>query len=469
MASRTIKAPKLRQDRTMAQVPSVGSTRLASARSASLPPDGLLCNYSLHLCHGQRLPNYDYCIRHIMEDKTAPYKQCCYQLDLFPSVKCPRAAPRSARGEGYCGEHSRAVVAARSKLGRKRGSDPATVLLDSLSHYKRPKSAPPEVEAGPSAAPPPAVPEAVTSDSPPQLTVRPPATPATPAPPLDPFKMNLSELTSLGHKVLQYQSEEEDDQDVRIDSTWPGDGDSDAESINSDGEDPLKHAGVYTGEEVMRTMRDKLIRLQKLYIEQFHRLQYHMKEHRRTYLHQIKEEKEAGIMSISNQPKEAPGELNKFNQLRALAHYHAPAGREALLAYKLREKRAAASGGGYRPPQLPGCQHNLTSTTKCGESAVPMAKFCLKHIMDEPSQVLFRPCGAVTNADGPCETPVAGLFPHSTCVYHTPILPLSKQEPVKVEKPEPGNEEGKVKVENIVEDYKGINAADVKQEDVKTE
>ena len=36
---------------------------LGSARAASLPPDGLLCNYTTHLCHGQRLQGYEFCIR----------------------------------------------------------------------------------------------------------------------------------------------------------------------------------------------------------------------------------------------------------------------------------------------------------------------------------------------------------------------------------------------------------------------
>ena len=45
----------------------------------------------------------------------------------------------------------------------------------------------------------------------------------------------------------------------------------------------FRHAGAYTAEEVIRVMRDKLIRLQKLYIDQFQRLQYLLKEEKRTY------------------------------------------------------------------------------------------------------------------------------------------------------------------------------------------
>jgi hypothetical protein len=53
-----------------------------------------------------------------------------------------------------------------------------------------------------------------------------------------------------------------------------------------------RYAGVYTAEEVALIMRDKLIRLQSLYIDQFKRLQHIMKEKRRKYLHTHKQEKE---------------------------------------------------------------------------------------------------------------------------------------------------------------------------------
>ena len=52
-----------------------------------------------------------------------------------------------------------------------------------------------------------------------------------------------------------------------------------------------RHAGVYTAEEVALIMRDKLIRLQSLYIDQFKRLQHVMRERRRKYLHTRKHER----------------------------------------------------------------------------------------------------------------------------------------------------------------------------------
>jgi len=341
---------------------------LATARATSLPPDGLLCNYSPHLCHGQRLQGYEFCIRHILEDKSAPYKPCAYTVDVGASQGCPRAAPRTSRGEGFCREHSRAVVSARSRMGKKRTGGSNQALQESLGHYKKGK-----VGEGPGEA-------------------------------------------RLGQIVLACEKgEESEDEGVRVDDTWAGDGESEGESVDSEGEESLKHAGVFTGEEVMRTMRDKLIRLQKLYIEQFGRLGHQLREGRRKYLAQVREEREAGIMNISSQPKDSA----QYNKLKALTHYHAPAGREALLAGRLREKRAEASGGkGNTVPPSP-CQHHLTSTTKCGEGVVPMSRYCPKHILEQQGQVLFRQCGAITDKDdGPCEVPVPAIFSHSSCVFH---------------------------------------------------
>lgn len=54
----------------------------------------------------------------------------------------------------------------------------------------------------------------------------------------------------------------------------------------------LRHAGIFTAEEVIYIAREKLIRLQSLYLDQFRRLQYTLREKRRKYLHALKKEKE---------------------------------------------------------------------------------------------------------------------------------------------------------------------------------
>lgn len=54
-----------------------------------------------------------------------------------------------------------------------------------------------------------------------------------------------------------------------------------------------RYAEVLTAEEATRITRDKLIRLQSLYIEQFKWLQHVLKEGRRKYLKRKAEEKES--------------------------------------------------------------------------------------------------------------------------------------------------------------------------------
>merc|ERR1719367_338626 len=96
-------------------------------------------------------------------------------------------------------------------------------------------------------------------------------------------------------------------------------------------------------------MRDKLIRLQKLYIDQFQRLQYLLREERRRYCHLQRKEKEDQLMSIQAQPKDSPEEVAAYDAVRALNHYNKPQGAEAVLHSMLMEKRhraavAAAAG-----------------------------------------------------------------------------------------------------------------------------
>ena len=281
--------------------------------------------------------------------------------------------------QGYCREHSRAVVQSQEtararRIVRKRGGGAVAALQDSLEQYK---------------------------------------------------KGRLEADTRLGQVVLagdRTQPEPEEEELVRVADTWAGDdGDSDCESVDSEAEESLKHAGVFTGEEVMRTMRDKLIRLQKLYIEQFGRLGHLLRESRRLYLAQVREEREAGLVSMSAQQAASPGDQLAAAKLKALTHYHSPAGREALLAARLREKRAAASGGGGAGGRGSGgvasvssaapCQHHLTSTTKCGEGVVPMTKFCPRHILEQQGQVQCYSASilSITSANRPLSP--AGAVP----------------------------------------------------------
>lgn len=191
-------------------------------------------------------------------------------------------------------------------------------------------------------------------------------------------------------------------------------------------------------------MRDKLIRLQKLYIDQFQRLRYLLKEEGRKYKHALLAEKDLELASIHRQMKTSLEDMIAYDKIKALNHYQKPQGLEAELHHNFLERRmklneqsgnAAASGSAptpstssqFKPTLLQKCQFHITSTTKCGDVVIPLSKFCIKHILEDPTQILFRSCNFVVNAsatedmtkEGPCETPIADVLEGATCLYHT--------------------------------------------------
>ena len=169
-------------------------------------------------------------------------------------------------------------------------------------------------------------------------------------------------------------------------------------------------------------MRDKLIRLQKLYIDQFQRLHYLLREERRRYRIGLRREKEEQLLSIHTQPKDTPDEQAAYDKLKSLMHYNKPQGLEAVMHAQLMEKRIRASeGSSFKPTAASKCTFNLTTSTKCGDICVPMSKYCFKHILEDPNQILYRACEFVTEADGPCETPIPDVLDGSTCLYHTQV------------------------------------------------
>ena len=61
----------------------------------------LLCNYSQYLCRREKVNSHDYCSRHILEEKSAPYKPCNFQYArIHPHRKCPRPALKTDRKDG---------------------------------------------------------------------------------------------------------------------------------------------------------------------------------------------------------------------------------------------------------------------------------------------------------------------------------------------------------------------------------
>ena len=61
----------------------------------SSPIDGkLLCSYSEKLCKQRRLNGYAFCIRHVLEDRQAPFKQCQF-VAKYNGHQCTNPIPLS--------------------------------------------------------------------------------------------------------------------------------------------------------------------------------------------------------------------------------------------------------------------------------------------------------------------------------------------------------------------------------------
>ncbi|XP_061166998.1 KAT8 regulatory NSL complex subunit 2-like isoform X2 [Saccostrea echinata] len=353
-------------------------------RKPRSPPEGQFCLYSHRTCTHNKLPGYDFCSKHILEDKNAPFKQCEFN-SAKNGKRCGSAATKSDKKgvHRYCMEHARKAIILRQKAHHKRRPvETADSLLEDLDHYK--------LVTGPDGV-------------------------------LEHQRQH-STGDNIANKALDYASSSDSDlESPLVDQAWRGDGDSDAESIDSDQEDLLKHAGIYTAEEVALIMRDKLIRLQSLYIDQFKRLQHVMKEKRRKYLQTNKQEREA-LGSIKYY-KNKVHSRDKYSQLKVLKRYHKRQGKEALLHRQSKQRRIAVSEGyHYRPPAYPRCIFINENSVKCSERAIPLSKYCKKHIGEDQYQVLFRACQF---GGGACGKQVFSLDECCTCPTH---LPLKNQE-----------------------------------------
>uniref|UniRef100_A0A182T7U0 KAT8 regulatory NSL complex subunit 2 n=1 Tax=Anopheles maculatus TaxID=74869 RepID=A0A182T7U0_9DIPT len=205
--------------------------------------------------------------------------------------------------------------------------------------------------------------------------------------------VDVTAINDTGRIVLDYASDSSDDDEEMLHPTYGSSwkahemDNSDNESVDSQGDDPLKHAGIYTAEEVTRITKEKLYRLQTLYIEQIHRLQHVLRERRRNYLKDQRAERDVHC-SIYDQVKQTPRERLLYERLKGLNRYHRKHGVEAILQRKYLEKRAKATEGlQQKPPSLPKCSYT-EGGVKCGERTLPCCKHCRKHILEDKKQVL---------------------------------------------------------------------------------
>ncbi|XP_045585168.1 KAT8 regulatory NSL complex subunit 2 isoform X2 [Procambarus clarkii] len=364
---------------------SVRSGRVVkTVRTLSRPSNEAACACSTYNCSMTRLDGFEYCSRHILEDKGAPFRQCNY-IYASTGKRCLRPAPTSDRKEGYCGDHSRQSLVSRQRAARRsQPRETPETLLNQLSHHQMDTQT-----AGQNAIPDPA------------------------------------SVTGVASASLEYASETDSEEELAAlphDSLPRREADSELDSADSDA-DPLEHAQVFTTEEITRIYLEKLQRLKSMYIGEYKRLAHILRESRRKYLQAIRLEKES-MVSIHAQPKTTPEERAAYNQLRAMNRYHKHLGTHSLLYRQQLERRLQVTEGvNYKPGASVGCVKCVYSegSWRCGEKSVPLSKYCSKHILHDPNQVLFGACGVRRCGDDQCSVPVMCLPYTTTCIYHTPI------------------------------------------------
>lgn len=315
-----------------------------------------LCGYTHRVCLQNRLEGYNYCIRHILVEKSAPFKQCSY-IHPISNKRCPNAARKTERKHSdstFCPWHIKKLCLKRKQSEKHhRGRDGRRSLgqlMRDLEHYcgedheKRRRNVDWVKQ------------EDETSTA------------------TDELRMKIGEAA-----IALNESDTEDEwNNPLVEETLNPDViDSDSESIDSDQEDPLKHAGVFTAEEVSLILSEKMHRLQSLYIEQFKFLKFLLKEKYRKYnISSIHEMESLGSLIESASAEDQA-------KYRALRRYHKYRGKEALLKKEAKEKRRALTDGpNYVPPVFPTCIYVIGSDQQpCNARSLPMSNYCSKRKM----------------------------------------------------------------------------------------
>jgi KAT8 regulatory NSL complex subunit 2 len=246
------------------------------------------------------------------------------------------------------------------------------------------------------------------------------------------FEINASEVNNSGRKILDYPSDDDEgesdsDTPLTLSNTFMHEvDDSDNESIDSEDEDNLlKRAGIFQIEEVVRIKKEKLQRLQSLYMDQFQRLQKALKDKRRVYLQGVKKEKEI-YSNIFDQYRDSPKERHLYEKFKAMNHYHQRKhGTEAILYRKFLEKRQLTESlvPVMQQKNQPKCI--FSDGVKCLERPLPQNKYCRKHILEDKKQILFKSCG-IEKSGIVCQDPIASVFEESACVLHTTLHQLPR-------------------------------------------
>lgn len=79
------------------------------------PQEPQACSFTQRPCSQPRLEGLEFCIKHILEDKNAPYKQCSY-VSAKNGKRCPNAAPKAERKDGWVEGLNQPLTIDKNKL-----------------------------------------------------------------------------------------------------------------------------------------------------------------------------------------------------------------------------------------------------------------------------------------------------------------------------------------------------------------
>lgn len=371
---------------------------ISLAKGSHVTQPERFCKYIHRYCNQTRLDGYDYCIRHILEDKSAPFRQCMY-VNQPNKKRCTNAAPKTdkndRRDNTLCPFHAkRAMMKTRVHPPKRKpvAEGPAT-LLKSLEHYcedpvhdlnyrREPGHYERPIAAGMEGGQPSTieqVEEIVAND---------------------------------GEPILSKANVESIDDDFCFNDT----------------SSYLDHAGVYTHKEICAMTKEKLLKLQHLYCVELKVLYHDFKEARRRYLKMVRNpfpEVQRSPKLVYRDLKDVRGRIvakiekpssetdvgttsvldKKLHQ--SLQGYHQRSGIERILRRKLLERRA-----GLIKPFRPTCAYEKNGL-KCTGTALMATQFCKNHILNDPNQVLFVPCH-----NSKCTKPVLPIEDNPACDLH---------------------------------------------------
>ncbi|CAG9761934.1 unnamed protein product [Ceutorhynchus assimilis] len=354
------------------------------------------CAYQPYECSHLNVEGSKYCLKHILQDKNAAFRQCNFFYQSS-GKRCHRAAAKKEKKEhGYCSEHSiKAALQVNKKQSANRPPVTAESLLSNLTLYlKQQKKSSSHENAEDQGT-----------------IVEPP----------DPTAFDVTTIFNDRCKeVLDMCSDSESDVEAATNAGVWHDAQADSsdnESIDSEQEDPLKHANVYTSEEITFKARDQLIKLHSHYVEQFDHLHNQMREIKRNYIYNLKREKET-CCNIYSQIREHPKEQRLYKKLKRFGNYNKSSGEDAINTRRLHDLRKRMRGV---KSYFSRCLFTEDGV-KCCQKPIYLAKHCRKHITEDANQALYVACGKV-NFDVKCNLALEGLFEDSACKIHK-VFPM---------------------------------------------